>query len=95
MLGSEILVSEDRQLRAIHLILDFELLSDAFQDISHAIRAGDPRQSRNDISVLGFLARKDLLPVELPLQRALPEVAAPREETASSHLSFEEEIDKF
>ena len=30
VLRSEVFVSEDRQLRAIHLILDFELLSDNF-----------------------------------------------------------------
>ena len=29
-LRSEVFVSEDRQLRAIHLMLDFELLSDNF-----------------------------------------------------------------
>ena len=75
--------------------MDFKPLSDAFQDISHAIRAGDSRLAWIDISVLGFLAREDLLPVELPLQRALPEVAAPREEIASSRLSLEEEIDQF
>ena len=41
VLSSEIFVSEDRQLRAIHLILDFEPLSDAFQEVGHAIKAGD------------------------------------------------------
>ena len=41
VLSFEIFVSEDRQLRAIHLILDFEPLSDAFQEVGHAIRAGD------------------------------------------------------
>ena len=43
----------------------------------------------------GFLARKDLPPVELPLQHALPEAAVPKEETASLHLSLEVEIDQF
>ena len=32
VLRSEIFVSEDGQLRAVHLILDFEPLSNAFQD---------------------------------------------------------------
>ena len=41
VLSSEIFMSEDRQLRAIHLILDFEPLSDAFQEVGHAIRTGD------------------------------------------------------
>ena len=41
VLSSEIFVSEDRQLRAIHLILDFEPLLDTFQEVGHAIRVGD------------------------------------------------------
>ena len=40
---SEIFVSEDEQLRAIHLVLDFEPLSNTFQDAGQAIRVGDPR----------------------------------------------------
>ena len=35
------------------------------------------------------------MPVELPPQLTLPEVAAPREETTSSRLSLEEEIDQY
>ena len=42
LLLSEIFVIEDRQLRAVHLILDFEAISRTFQEIGHAIRAGDP-----------------------------------------------------
>ena len=59
-------VSKDRQLRAVHLILDFEPLSNKFQDVDHPIRARDPRLARIDVSVLGFLAREDIMPVELP-----------------------------
>ena len=54
VLKSEIFMSEDGQLRAIHLILDFEF--DIFQDMGQAIRAGDPRLCRIDISRPGFLA---------------------------------------
>ena len=43
----------------------------------------------------GFLAPRDLPPVELPPQRSPREVATLREETASSHLSLEAEIDQF
>ena len=43
LLRSEIFVSKDQQLRAVHLILDFEPISRTFQEIGHAIRAGDPR----------------------------------------------------
>ena len=40
VLRSEVFMSEDRQLRVVHLILDFEPLSDTFQDVGHAIRTG-------------------------------------------------------
>ena len=63
--------------------------------MGHAIRAGDPRLCRIDISVPRFLAHEDVVPIELPSQRALPEAAAPREETASSRISLKEEIDQF
>ena len=63
--------------------------------MGHAIRAGDPRLHKIDISVPGFLTREDVVPVELPPTLALPEAAAPREEIASSRLLFEEENDQF
>ena len=86
-------VSEDRQLRVFHLILDFEPLLSQFQEVGHVIRAGDPRLTWIDVSVLGFLAREDLPLVELPFHRSPHEVAALREEIASPHLSLEVEID--
>ena len=95
VLRSEVFVSKDKQLRVVHLILDFEPLSDAFQDVDHMIRVGDPQLRGIDVLVPGFLTREDVVPVELPLQRALPEAAALREEIASSRLSLEEEIDQF
>ena len=67
LLQLEIFVSEDRQLRAVHLILDFEPISWTFQEIGHAIRAGDPRINHIDISKPNFLARDDLPPVILPI----------------------------
>ena len=89
-------VSKDRQLRAVHLILDFKPLSNKFQDVDHAIRARDPRLARIDVSVLGFLTREDNMPVELPPPppgRSPHKVVVLREETASSRLSLEAEID--
>ena len=67
LLRSKIFVSEDRQLRVVHLILDFEPISRTFQEIGHAIRAGDPRINRIDVSKPDFLARDDLSPVRLPI----------------------------
>ena len=63
--------------------------------MGHAIRAGDPRLCRIDVSIPGFLTQKNVIPVELPPVLALPEATALREETASSRLSLEEEIDRF
>ena len=58
LLRLEIFVSEDGQLRAAHLILDYEPLSRAFVDVGQVIRAraGSPRLARIDVSKLGFLA---------------------------------------
>ena len=44
VLRSEMFVNEDRQLRAVHLILNFEPLSNQFQDVGQVIRVGDLRQ---------------------------------------------------
>lgn len=63
--------------------------------MGQAIRAGDPRIHLIDISRPYFLAREDLPSVELPLQRSPGEVIALREETASSRLSLEAEINQF
>ena len=78
------------------MILDFEPISEIYQEIGHAIRAGDPRLAQIDVLILNFLAREDLPPVVLPLQRVLLKAAAaPREEIASSRSSLKEEMDKF
>ena len=96
LLRFEIFMSGDRQLGAVQLILDFEPISKIYQEIGHAIRAGDPQLARIDVSIPNFLAQEDLPPVILPFQRVLPEVVAtPREEIASSRSSLEQEIDKF
>ena len=105
LLRLEIFVSEDRQLRAVHLILDFKPFSRVFQEIGHAIGASDPRINRIDVSKPNFLAREDLPPVRLPAQQIPPSLIIPlqqvpleapvvaEEEIASSQLSLEEEID--
>ena len=104
---SKIFVSEDRQLQAIHLILDFEPISRVFQEIGHAIRAGDPRINRIDVSRPDFLARDDLPPVRLHIHQIPPSLVIPlqqvpleatvatEEEIASTRLSLKEEINQF
>ena len=88
-------MSEVGQLRAAPLILDYEPLSHALVDAGQAIRAGSPRLARIDISIPGFLARRDLPPVQLPAQRVLPEVVVPGEGADSSHSSLEDQINQF
>ena len=88
-------MSKDRQLRAVHLILDFKPLSDKFQDIGNMIKAGDPWLVRIDVLVPGFLTREGIVQVKLPSHRSPYEEAIPRKEIASSRLSLEKEIDQF
>ena len=98
-------MNNDRQLRAIHLILDFEPISRSFLDIGNSIRAGDHRLARIDISRPNFLAPYDLPPADHPIPQGIPLAAQPlqqlplgeaiiREGTASS-FSLEQEIDEF
>ena len=61
VLRFEVFVSEDRQLRAVHLILDFKPSSDKFQDMGNAIRMGDPRLARIDVLVPKFLVREGIV----------------------------------
>ena len=92
---SEVFISEDGQLHASHLILDYEPLSRIFQDAGQAIKARDSRLNCIGMSKPGFLAWKDLPPIELPIQHAPLQVAALGEESASSRHSFDAEIDQF
>ena len=58
LLRSEIFISEDRQLRVMHLILDYEPLSNIFQDVSQEIRAGDPKLACIDVFYAWLLGLK-------------------------------------
>ena len=95
MLRSEIFINEDRQLRATHLILDYKPISRIFQDAGQALRADSSRLARIDVSKPRFLARRDLPPVQLPIQHMPWEVTIPRKETVSVQLSLEAKIDQF
>ena len=59
------------------------------------IRAGDPQLTQIDVSVPGFLAREDFVPIKLPAHHFSLEAAVLRKETVSSRLSLEAEIDQF
>ena len=95
MLRSEIFINKDEQLRVTHLILDYKLISHIFQDAGQALRAGSSRLARIDVSKPRFLARRDLPPVQLPIQHVPQEVTIPRKETISVQLSLEAKIDQF
>ena len=60
LLRSQIFVNDDKQLRAAHLILDYEPLSRSFLDVGNAIRANDYRLAHIDVSRPHFLAPHDL-----------------------------------
>jgi len=89
------------------LIQDFDPISKIFQEVGHAIRAGDPQINCIDVSKPDFLARDDLPLVILPVHQIPPPLVIPlqqvplktavavEEEIAFSHLSFEEEMDQF
>ena len=98
-------MNDDGQLRAAHLILDYEPISRTFLDVSNSIRANDYRLARIDMSRPGFLAPHDLPPVDHPVPQGIPLAAQPfqqvpfgqavAEEGAASSSSLEKEIDKF
>ena len=93
LLRSEIFVSADGQLRAVPLILDYIPLSRSLVDAGQAIRASIPRLARIDVSIQGFLASRDLPPVQLPAQHVFPAKVVPEEEAGSSQSSLEDQID--
>ena len=105
LLRSQIFVNDDRQLRAVHLILDFEPISRSFLDVGNSIRADDYRLARIDVSWPGFFASYDLLPVNHPILQGIPFAVQPLqqvplreaivEEGIASSSSLEREIDRF
>ena len=105
LLRSQIFVNNDGQLRATHLILDYEPLSRSFLDIGNAIRANDYSLARIDVSRPNFLAPYAFLPVDHPIPQGGPLAAQPIqqiplgqavvEEGIASSSSLKEEIDWF
>ena len=77
LLRLEIFVSKDGQLRAVHLILEFDQISKIFQKVEHTIRMGDPRLARIDVLRPDFLTRDDLPLVVLPIWQNPPLLVVP------------------
>ena len=98
-------MNDDEQLRAVHLILDFEPISRSFLDVGNSIQADDHRLARIDVSRPGFLAPYDLPPVDHPIPQGIPFAAQPLQrvplgeaiigEGTASSSSLEYEIDRF
>ena len=98
-------MNDDGQLRAVHLILDYEPISRTFLDVSNSIRANDYRLACIDVSRPGFLAPHDLPPINHPIPQGIPFSAQPLQQVplgqaivekgAASSSSFENEIDRF
>ena len=105
LLRSQIFVNDNGQLRAVHLILDFEPISRFFLDVGNSIRADNYRLARIDVFRPGFLAPYDLPPVDHPIPQGIPFAVQPLqqvpleqaivEEGAASSSFLEEEIDRF
>ena len=98
-------MNDDGQLRAVHLILDYEPISRTFLDIGNSIRANDYCLAHIDVSRPGFLAPHDLPLVDHPIPQGIPFAVQPFqqvplgqtivEEGAALSSSLEEEIDRF
>ena len=69
---SQIFVNNDGQLRATHLILDYEPILRTFLDVGNSIRANDYRLARIDVSRPGFLALHDFPLVDHPVPQGIP-----------------------
>ena len=92
LLRSKIFVNDDGQLRAVHLILDFEPISRSFLDVGNSIWVGDHRLARIDVSRPDFFAPYDLPPVDHPIPQGIPIVAQPLQEVPLGEAIFREGI---
>ena len=98
-------MNNDGQLRAVHLILDFEPISRSFLDVGNSIRVGDHCLARIDVSRPNFFAPYDLPPVDHPIPQRIPLAAQPLQQIplgeaiigggTTSSSSLEQEIDRF
>ena len=77
LLRSQIFVNDDGQLRAAHLILDYEPISRTFLDVGNFIRTNNYRLARIDVSQPYFLTPHDLPPVAHPIPQGIPLATQP------------------
>ena len=85
-------MNDDRQLRAAHLILDYEPLSRSFLDVDNAIGPNDYRLACIDVSRPNLLALYDLPPVDHPIPQGIPLAAQPIQQVPLGQAVVEEGI---
>ena len=85
-------MNNDGQLRAVHLILDYEPISRTFLDVGNSIRANDYRLARIDVSRPGFLAPYDLPLVDHPIPQGIPFSVQPLQQVPSARLLSRKEL---
>ena len=83
-------MNDDGQLRAIHLILDFEPISRSFLDVDNSIRADDYRLARIDVSRPGFLAPYDLPSIDHPIPQGIHFAIQPLQQVPLGQAIIEE-----
>ena len=84
-------MNDDGQLRAAHLILDYEPISKTFLDVGNSIRANNYRLARIDVFRPSFLAPHDFPPVDHPIPQGIPFVAQPLQQVPLGQAIIEEE----
>ena len=77
LLRSQIFVNDNEQLRATHLILDYEPILRTFLDVGNSIRANDYRLARINVSRPSFLTPRDLPPVDHLIPQGIPLATQP------------------
>ena len=85
-------MNDNEQLRAVHLILDYEPISRTFLDVSNSIRANDYCLARIDVSWPGFLAPHDLPPVDHPIPQGIPFPVQPLQQVPLARLLSRKEL---
>ena len=85
-------MNDNGQLRAVHLILDYEPISRTFLDVGNSIRANDHRLARIDVSRPGFLALHYLSPVDHLIPQGIPFPAQPLQQVPLEQAIVEEEL---
>ena len=83
-------MNDNGQLRAVHLILDFEPISRSFLDVGNSIKVDDYCLACIDVSRPGFLAQYVLPPVDHPIPQGIPFAVQPLQQVPLGQAIVEE-----